>query len=42
MIVRQQVAVGGSGSTYVWGHVDAAYRPNMNQEETVDFVKNSK
>ncbi|XP_071524891.1 proteasome subunit beta type-6 [Panulirus ornatus] len=41
MIIRQPVAVGGSGSTYVWGHVDAAYRPNMNQEETVEFVKNT-
>ena len=42
MIVRQPVAIGGSGSTYVWGHIDAAYRPNMTKEETVDFVKNSK
>ncbi|MPC78607.1 Proteasome subunit beta type-9 [Portunus trituberculatus] len=40
MIVRQPVAIGGSGSTYVWGHIDAAYRPNMTKEETVDFVKN--
>lgn len=42
MIVRQPVAIGGSGSTYVWGHIDAAYRPNMTKEETVDFVKKSK
>ncbi|XP_045104244.1 proteasome subunit beta type-6-like [Portunus trituberculatus] len=41
MIVRQPVAIGGSGSTYVWGHIDAAYRPNMTKEETVDFVKNT-
>lgn len=40
--MHQPVAIGGSGSTYVWGHIDAAYRPNMNKEETVDFVKNSK
>lgn len=41
MIVRQPVAIGGSGSTYVWGHIDATYKPNMTKEETVDFVKNS-
>lgn len=41
MIVRQPVAIGGSGSTYVWGHIDAAYRPNMTKQETIDFVKNS-
>ncbi|XP_068229041.1 proteasome subunit beta type-6 [Palaemon carinicauda] len=41
MIVRQQVAIGGSGSTYVWGYVDSAFKPNMNKEETVDFVKNT-
>ncbi|XP_064113788.1 proteasome subunit beta type-6-like [Macrobrachium nipponense] len=41
MIVRQPIAIGGSGSTYVWGYVDSAYKPNMNKEETVDFVKNT-
>lgn len=41
MIVRQPVAIGGSGSTYVWGHIDAAYKSNMTKEETVDFVKNT-
>ncbi|KAK4312747.1 hypothetical protein Pmani_015865 [Petrolisthes manimaculis] len=41
MIVRQPVAIGGSGSTYVWGHIDATYKPNMNKQETVDFVKNT-
>lgn len=42
MIVRQPIAIGGSGSTFVWGYVDATYKPNMNKEQTVDFVKNSK
>ncbi|XP_042881038.1 proteasome subunit beta type-6-like [Penaeus japonicus] len=41
MIVRQPVAIGGSGSTFVWGYVDATYKPNMNKEETVNFVKNT-
>ncbi|XP_063606566.1 proteasome subunit beta type-6-like [Penaeus indicus] len=41
MIVRQPVAIGGSGSTFVWGYVDATYKPNMNKEQTVDFVKNT-
>lgn len=41
MIVRQPIAIGGSGSTFVWGYVDATYKPNMNKEQTVDFVKNT-
>ncbi|XP_047493989.1 proteasome subunit beta type-6-like [Penaeus chinensis] len=41
MIARQPVAIGGSGSTFVWGYVDATYKPNMNKEQTVDFVKNT-
>ncbi|XP_076035852.1 proteasome beta1 subunit [Oratosquilla oratoria] len=39
MIVRQSVAIGGSGSTFVWGYVDSAYREGMQKEECVDFVK---
>merc|ERR1712002_1236220 len=41
MIVRQPVAIGGSGSTFVWGYVDATFKPGMNKEETVNFVKNT-
>jgi 20S proteasome subunit beta 1 len=29
----------GSGSTYIYGHVDAAYHPNMTKEESIEFAK---
>merc|ERR1739842_165157 len=35
------VPMGGSGSTYMWGYIDATYKPNMNQEQCVEFVKNT-
>lgn len=41
MCVRQSVAVGGSGSTYVYGYVDANYKKGMTQEECVDFITKS-
>lgn len=34
-------AVGGSGSMYIFGLVDASYQPNMSQEETLNLVKKS-
>eukprot|EP00640_Fibrocapsa_japonica_P004158 CAMPEP_0113934642 /NCGR_PEP_ID=MMETSP1339-20121228/1939_1 /TAXON_ID=94617 /ORGANISM="Fibrocapsa japonica" /LENGTH=216 /DNA_ID=CAMNT_0000936523 /DNA_START=80 /DNA_END=730 /DNA_ORIENTATION=- /assembly_acc=CAM_ASM_000762 len=37
-LMRQPVAIGGSGSTYIYGHVDAAYRPGMSKEECHAFV----
>lgn len=42
MCVRQPFAIGGSGSTYVFGFVDSNYRSGMNQEECVQFVLKSK
>lgn len=42
MLVRQPVAIGGSGSTYVYGYVDANFKVGMKQAECVEFVKNSK
>ena len=41
-LVKQNFAVGGSGSTYIWGLVDATYRPNMSKEECKEFVKKCK
>nr|CCA15808.1 proteasome subunit beta type6 putative [Albugo laibachii Nc14] len=38
-MVKQNFAIGGSGSTYIYGLVDAAYRPDMTQEECQAFVK---
>jgi len=42
MMVRQPFAIGGSGSTYIYGYVDGAYRPNMTQDECLHFCANGK
>lgn len=38
-MVRQKVAFGGSGSTYIYGWVDERYRPGMTKEECIAFVR---
>ncbi|CAM9633997.1 unnamed protein product [Phaeothamnion confervicola] len=38
-IMKQKWAMGGSGSTYIYGHVDAAYREGMTREEAQSFVR---
>jgi len=38
---RQPWAIGGSGSTYVYGYCDATFRDNWGRDETVEFVKNT-
>ena len=40
MLMRQPVSIGGSGSTYLYGHVDATYKPNMSKEECMQFCAN--
>lgn len=40
-LFRQPWAIGGSGSTYVYGYCDATYRDGWGRDETVEFVKNS-
>lgn len=42
MLVRQPVATGGSGSTYVYGYVDKNFKPNMTKDECMKFVLNGK
>lgn len=42
MCVRQAVSIGGSGSSYVYGYVDANYKPKMTKEECAKFITNSK
>lgn len=37
---RQPFAIGGSGSTYIFGYCDSTYRDGMSKEECMDFVKN--
>lgn len=39
MCVRQSCAIGGSGSTYIYGYVDANFRKDMTKEECQEFVK---
>ncbi|BEJ02741.1 hypothetical protein CcaverHIS631_0705360 [Cutaneotrichosporon cavernicola] len=38
---QQPWAIGGSGSTYVYGYCDATYRENWGEEQTIEFVKNT-
>ncbi|OWZ11183.1 Proteasome subunit beta type-6 [Phytophthora megakarya] len=38
-MVEQDFAIGGSGSTYIYGLVDAEYRPDMTKDECQQFVK---
>lgn len=38
-LVRQDYALGGSGSTYIYGWVDANYRTGMTREECEEFVR---
>lgn len=41
MCIRQPIAIGGSGSSYVYGYVDANYKPNMTKDECVTLVQNT-
>ncbi|CAO3588997.1 unnamed protein product [Absidia cylindrospora] len=38
---RQPFAIGGSGSTYIYGYCDSVWKDDMTQEEAVTFVKNA-
>ncbi|CAH2262378.1 jg26888 [Pararge aegeria aegeria] len=40
-LVRQAVAIGGSGSSYVYGYVDANFKPNMSKKKAIQFVTNT-
>lgn len=42
LLTRQPFAIGGSGSFYVYGFVDAEYRKGMTKEECQKFVVSSK
>jgi 20S proteasome subunit beta 1 len=41
MCIRQAIAIGGSGSTYLYGYCDANYKAGMTKDQTIDFVKNA-
>ncbi|GBB89635.1 hypothetical protein RclHR1_16380008 [Rhizophagus clarus] len=36
---KQPFAIGGSGSTYIYGYCDTAYREGMTREEAIEFVR---
>ena len=36
---KQSYAIGGSGSTYIYGYCDANWKEGMEEAEAVDFVK---
>lgn len=39
--VEQNFAIGGSGSSYIYGYCDANYKPNMSEEQCISFVQNA-
>ncbi|KAF0024226.1 hypothetical protein F2P81_023028 [Scophthalmus maximus] len=41
MLISQPVTIGGSGSTYIYGYVDAKYKPNMSRDECLQFATNA-
>ncbi|XP_049635436.1 proteasome subunit beta type-6-like [Suncus etruscus] len=41
MMVKQPFAIGGSGSSYIYGYVDATYREGMTKEECLQFTANA-
>lgn len=38
---KQPYAIGGSGSTYIYGYCDANWKEDMTEEEGIAFVKGS-
>lgn len=37
--VKQPFAIGGSGSSYIYGYVDSVFKPGMSREAATAFVK---
>ena len=42
MMVRQEHTIGGSGSGFIYGLVKEMYKPKMQKQEGIDFVKRCK
>lgn len=38
MLKREPVAIGGSGSSYIYGFIDSTFRVGMSEDECIDFV----
>ncbi|BFZ00310.1 hypothetical protein BsWGS_03349 [Bradybaena similaris] len=41
MLHKMPVTIGGSGSSYLYGYVDAHFKPGMTKEDSLKFVANS-
>uniref|UniRef100_A0AAY4CNA0 Proteasome subunit beta n=2 Tax=Denticeps clupeoides TaxID=299321 RepID=A0AAY4CNA0_9TELE len=41
MLVSQPFTIAGSGSTFIYGYVDAKYKPDMSREECMQFATNA-
>ena len=39
--MRQPFSIGGSGSTYVYGYVDATYKEGMTDKQCLEFTANT-
>lgn len=39
-LFQQPWAIGGSGSSYIYGYCDVNWKPGLSKEETLEFVKN--
>ena len=39
---KRKFAIGGSGSSYIYGYCDSQYKNGMNREEAIQFTKNGK
>ncbi|EPZ30856.1 20S proteasome subunit [Rozella allomycis CSF55] len=40
-LVREPFAIGGSGSSYIYGFCDSNFKPGMTRDECIWFVKNA-
>ena len=38
-LIKTNVALGGSGSSYIYGYVDSNYRDDFTKEECLDFIR---
>jgi len=41
MCIRQPISIGGSGSTYVFGYMDANFKPGMSKDDCLQLVTNT-
>ncbi|PWN26578.1 putative PRE3-20S proteasome subunit [Jaminaea rosea] len=40
-VFQQPWAIGGSGSSYIYGYCDSTWQPGWGKEQTLEFVKNA-